>query len=42
VLRVAPPATSAVSALAWSTDGAWLAYGTQAGFAAVIDFSPRP
>jgi WD40 repeat protein len=38
VLRVCPPAHGPVTALAWSGDGAWLAYGTELGFAAVIDF----
>jgi hypothetical protein len=42
VLRVAPPAHGPVTALAWSNDGAWLAYGTETGFAALIDFGKRP
>jgi len=41
VLRVAPPAHGPVSALAWSVGGGWLAYGTEAGFAALIDFSSK-
>jgi WD40 repeat protein len=41
VLRVSPPLHGPVSALAWSADGAWLAYGTETGFAALIDFARR-
>ncbi len=41
VLRVSPPAHGPVTALAWSADGAWLAYGTETGFAALIDFAKR-
>jgi WD40 repeat protein len=35
------PGRGAVSALAWSADGARLAFGTESGFAAVIDLSRR-
>jgi hypothetical protein len=38
---VAPPAQSPVSALAWSPDGTRLAFGTEKGFAAIIDLSKR-
>jgi WD40 repeat protein len=41
VVRVAPPGNGPVSALAWSGEGAWLAFGTEKGFAALIDFSRR-
>jgi len=41
VLRVAPPGESPVSALTWSGEGAWLAFGTEKGFAALIDFTRR-
>lgn len=39
VLPVAEPGRGAVTALAWSPDGRWLAFGTETGFAAVVDFS---
>jgi WD40 repeat protein len=39
VLPVAEQGRGAVSALAWSADGRWLAFGSEAGFAAVVDFS---
>ena len=39
VLPVADQGRGAVSALAWSADGRWLALGTETGFAAVVDFS---
>jgi len=41
ILPVCGPGRGSVSALAWSLDGAWLAAGTETGFAAVIDFSQR-
>ncbi len=41
VLPVAPGGNGPVSALAWSPSGAFLAFGTEAGFAAVIDLSAR-
>ena len=41
VLPMAPPEHGPVSALAWSPDGARLAFGTENGFAAVIDLSAR-
>jgi WD40 repeat protein len=39
VLPVAPPEHGPVSALAWSPDGAWLAFGTETGFTAIVDLS---
>ncbi len=39
VLPVAEPGRGAVTALAWSPEGRWLAFGTETGFAAVVDFS---
>jgi WD40 repeat protein len=41
VLRVSPPSQTPITALSWSSDGAWLSYGTESGFAALIDFSKR-
>jgi WD40 repeat protein len=41
ILPVAAPGRGAVSALAWSPDGTHLAFGTETGFAAVVDFSKR-
>ena len=41
VLPVAPAAHGDVSALGWSSDGARLAFGTESGFAALIDLSHR-
>jgi WD40 repeat protein len=41
VLPVAAPGNGPVSALAWSADGRWLAFGTETGFAALVDFAPR-
>ena len=41
LLPVAPARGDAVSALAWDATGAHLAFGTEAGFAAVVDFSGR-
>ncbi len=41
VVRVAPPGHGPVSALAWGPRGAWLAFGTEGGFAALVDFSAR-
>ena len=42
VLRVAPAGHGPVTALAWSGDGAALAFGTEQGFAALVDFSKKP
>jgi WD40 repeat protein len=41
VLPVAAPGRGPISALAWSFDGAWLAFGTETGFAALVDFTAR-
>lgn len=40
VLPVCGPDRGAVSALAWSPDGAVLAFATETGFAALVNFSP--
>ena len=39
VLPVAPPEHGPVSALSWSADGTRLAFGTEKGQAAIVDFS---
>jgi len=41
VIPVAPPVGTPVSTLAWSPDGAFLALGTEAGLAALVDLRPR-
>jgi hypothetical protein len=43
ILPVAGPNSGRgpVSALAWSGDGATLAFGTETGFAALVDFAKR-
>ncbi|HUC17094.1 MAG TPA: WD40 repeat domain-containing protein [Acetobacteraceae bacterium] len=41
VLPVAAPGRGTVSALAWNADGTRLAFGTESGFAATVDFSRR-
>ena len=41
VLPIAPPEHGPVSALTWSPDGAFMAIGTEAGYAAILDFSKR-
>jgi WD40 repeat protein len=41
VVPVAPPSGSAVSALAWSRNGAGLAFGTEAGHAGLVDLARR-
>jgi WD40 repeat protein len=41
ILPVAGTGRGPVSALAWSPDGSRLAFGTETGFAAVVDFSKR-
>jgi hypothetical protein len=38
---MAPPEHGPVSALAWSPDGSRLAFGTEQGFAAILDLSAR-
>ena len=40
-IPVAPPGNGAVSVLAWSGGGSHLAFGTEAGFAGVVDLSRR-
>lgn len=41
ILPVAAPGRGAISTLAWSPDGTYLAFGAETGFAAVVDFSKR-
>lgn len=41
LLPVAGPGRGSISALVWSPDGAHLAFGTEEGFAAIVDFSKR-
>ena len=41
ILAVAPPVRGPVSALAWSPDGSQLAFGTEQGFAAIVDLGQR-
>jgi WD40 repeat protein len=41
ILPVAPPGHGSVSALAWSGDGSRLAFGTETGFAALVDLSQK-
>jgi WD40 repeat protein len=41
VLPVCGPGRGPVSAIAWSGDGSLLAFGTETGFAALVDFSAR-
>ncbi len=41
IAPIAPPGNGPVSALAWSPDGSQLAFGTEAGFAALLDLSGR-
>lgn len=41
VVPIAPPSGSAVSAIAWSPNGAGLAFGTEGGHAGLIDLSKR-
>ena len=41
ILAVAPPGRGPVSALAWNADGSRLAFGTETGFAALVDLSKR-
>ncbi len=39
ILPVAAPGRGSVSAMAWNADGTRLAFGTESGFAAVVDFA---
>lgn len=41
ILPIAPPDHGSVTALAWSADGTRLAFGTESGFAALVDLSRR-
>lgn len=41
ILPVAGPGRGSVSALAWSADGSHLAFGTETGFAALVDLGKR-
>jgi hypothetical protein len=41
ILPVAGPGRGPISALCWRADGASLAFGTETGFAAIVDFSKR-
>jgi WD40 repeat protein len=41
ILPVAAVGRGSVSALAWSPDATRLAFGTESGFAAVVDFTKR-
>ncbi|MDR3522934.1 MAG: WD40 repeat domain-containing protein [Acetobacteraceae bacterium] len=41
ILPIAAPGRGAVTAVAWSADGTHLAFGTETGFCAVVDFSKR-
>jgi hypothetical protein len=41
ILPIAAPGRGSVSALAWSPDGSMLAFGTETGFAGMVDFSKR-
>lgn len=41
IVPVAPPQHGPVTTLVWSPDGSHLAIGTETGFAAIVDFSPR-
>jgi len=41
ILPMAAPDRGAVTALAWSADGRHLAFGTEQGFAAIIDCAER-
>ena len=41
VLPIKPASHGPVSALAWGVNGAWIAIGTEQGFASVVDLSSR-
>ncbi len=41
VLPVTGAGRGAISALCWSPDGAWLGFGTETGFAGLVDFSAK-
>jgi len=41
IVPIAPPGRGAVSALAWNASGSQLAFGTESGFAGVLDLSKK-
>ena len=41
ILPVAAPGRGPISALAWSPDGTHLAFGSETGFAAIVDFTKK-
>ena len=41
ILPVAKPGRGPISALAWSPDGTHLAFGSETGFAAIVDFTKK-
>lgn len=41
ILPVCGPGRGAVTALSWNASGSHLAFGTESGFAAIVDFSPQ-
>jgi WD40 repeat protein len=41
ILPVCGPGRGPISALAWNVDGSALAFGTESGFSAIVDFSKR-
>lgn len=41
IVPIAPPEHGPITTLAWSQDGAWLAIGTETGFAAIVDMGKR-
>lgn len=41
IVPLAPPGGAPISTLAWSPDGAFLALGSEAGFAGILDFRTR-
>jgi hypothetical protein len=41
ILPVCGPGRGGISTLAWNASGSHLAFGTETGFAAVVDFSTQ-
>ncbi len=41
ILPVCGPGRGAITALAWNPSGSHLAFGTETGFAGIVDFSRR-
>lgn len=41
ILPIAPPGQGSISALAWNADGSRLAFGTETGFAALVDLAKQ-